>query len=161
MEITLRPVTDDDLPLLLARRRRGPDDDAYNWFGYRDWEKPRITEDSGTLIVVADGADAGDVGWHPAHYGIPPWSTAFDIGISLAPEFRGRGIGGPAQRLLATYLFDHTTANRVQASTDVANVAEQRALEKAGFTREGVLRGAQWRGGGWHDLVSYSLLRGE
>ena len=44
------------------------------------------------LIVVADGADAGDVGWHPAHYGVPPWSTAFDIGISLAPEFRGRGI---------------------------------------------------------------------
>jgi RimJ/RimL family protein N-acetyltransferase len=38
---------------------------------------------------------------------------------------------------------------------------EQRALEKAGFTREGVLRQAQWRSGGWHDQVMYSKLRGE
>ena len=50
---------------------------------------------------------------------------------------------------------------RVEASTDITNLAEQRALEKAGFTREGVLRKAQWRAGDWHDLVVYSLLRGE
>lgn len=51
--------------------------------------------------------------------------------------------------------------NRIQASTDVTNVAEQRALEKAGFTREGVLRGAQFRDGSWHDLFLYSLLRSD
>lgn len=161
MEISLRAVTDEDVPAMVARRRRGATDEPYNWFGFRDWEKPRTTDEGGTLVVVTDGADAGDVGWHAAHYGVPPWSTAYDIGISLAPEFRGRGIGSVAQRLLAEYLFAHTLVNRVQASTDVTNVAEQRALEKAGFTREGVLRGAQWRGGAWHDLVSYSLLRGE
>jgi aminoglycoside 6'-N-acetyltransferase len=32
---------------------------------------------------------------------------------------------------------------------------------QAGFTREGVLRSAQWRGGAWHDLVIFSKLRGE
>ncbi|MCW2707301.1 MAG: hypothetical protein JWM22_1143, partial [Frankiales bacterium] len=32
-------------------------------------------------------------------------------------------------------------------------------LERAGFQREGVLRGAQWRQGGWHDLVSFARLR--
>ena len=36
-----------------------------------------------------------------------------------------------------------------------------RALEKAGFTREGVLRGAQFRRGEWHDLVSYARLRND
>ena len=50
---------------------------------------------------------------------------------------------------------------RVEASTDITNSAELRALEKAGFTREGVLRKAQWRNGDWHDLVVYSKLRGE
>jgi len=40
-----------------------------------------------------------------------------------------------------------------------ANIAEQRALEKAGFTREGVMRGIGWRGGSWRDGVMYSLLR--
>ncbi|MDP9309486.1 MAG: GNAT family N-acetyltransferase, partial [Chloroflexota bacterium] len=34
-------------------------------------------------------------------------------------------------------------------------------LEKAGFTREGIARKAQWRAGQYHDLVTYSKLRGE
>lgn len=161
MDVRLRPVTDDDLPLLAARRRRVPEDEPYNWFGFTDGARPTVTATAGTLVVEVDGGPAGDVGWRPVEYGLPPFSTAFEIGISLAPEHRGRGIGAVAQRLLADYLFAHTTANRVQATTDVANVAEHRALEKAGFTREGVLRGAQWRGGAWHDLVSYAVLRGE
>ena len=49
--------------------------------------------------------------------------------------------------------------HRIWAATEVENVAEQRALEKAGFTREGTLRGAGWRDGAWRDGVSYSLLR--
>ncbi|MFB9397294.1 GNAT family N-acetyltransferase [Streptomyces echinatus] len=80
---------------------------------------------------------------------------------SLVPAAHGRGIGTQAQRLLAEYLFDHTRAERLQAWTDCANLAEQRALEKAGFVREGVLRSAQWRGGQWHDQVIFSMLRAE
>ena len=51
--------------------------------------------------------------------------------------------------------------HRVQASTDVANIAEQRSLERAGFVREGVARGSQVRADGRHDLVLYSCLPGE
>ncbi|MFE9450159.1 GNAT family N-acetyltransferase [Streptomyces sp. NPDC006739] len=43
----------------------------------------------------------------------------------------------------------------------MANIAEQRALEWAGFTREGILRGACFRAGAWHDMVMYSVLRAE
>jgi RimJ/RimL family protein N-acetyltransferase len=83
----------------------------------------------------------------------------WNIGINLIPEGRGQGFGPEAQRGLAERLFATTDANRVEAMTDVENNAEQRALEKAGFVREGVLRGAQFRAGAWHDLVVYSLLR--
>jgi hypothetical protein len=79
----------------------------------------------------------------------------------LLGEDRGRGHGREAQRQLAAYLFAHTPVERVEASTDVVNAAEQRALERAGFTREGILRHAQFREGGFHDLVLYSKLRGE
>ena len=72
---------------------------------------------------------------------------------------RGQGIGSQAQRLIAEYLFEQTLVHRIEASTDVTNIAEQRALERAGFTREGILRGAQFRLGQWHDMVSYSKLR--
>jgi RimJ/RimL family protein N-acetyltransferase len=63
--------------------------------------------------------------------------------------------------LLALYLFAHTQVNRIEAVTEITNAAEQRALEKAGFTREGILRGSTFRQGQWHDQVLYSVLRHE
>lgn len=39
----------------------------------------------------------------------------------------------------------------MQAGTELDNTAEQRALEKTGFTREWVLRGYAFRGGRWRD----------
>jgi len=59
------------------------------------------------------------------------------------------------------YLFETTEVNRVEASTDVENLAEQRSLEKAGFRREGIQRGSQFRAGAYHDLVVYSRLRND
>jgi RimJ/RimL family protein N-acetyltransferase len=59
------------------------------------------------------------------------------------------------------HLFATTGVNRIEGETDIENVHAQRALERAGFVREGVLRQAQWRRGAHHDLVVYSRLRGE
>lgn len=122
-----------------------------------------LTEDMGRCVVArrSDGEPLGDMSWHPVRYGPSDGSRALNIGISLAPEARGHGYGVEAQRLLAELLFDLFDVVRVEASTDVENRAEQRALEKAGFTREGVLRQAQERAGAHHDLVVYSLLRHE
>jgi RimJ/RimL family protein N-acetyltransferase len=122
-----------------------------------------VGSDRGALIVelVADSTPIGTVSWHPELYGPNAESVAWNIGINLIPEGRGRGYGGEAQRLLADWLFASTAANRVEAMTDVENVAEQRALEKAGFRREGILYGSQFRGGAWRDLVVYSLLRAQ
>ena len=96
-----------------------------------------------------------------AHYGPPDDSRAWNIGIEIRPTARGQGLGAEAQRLLADWLFAATSANRVEAQTDIENVAEQRSLEKAGFIREGVNRGAQFRAGAFHDLVMYSRVRSD
>lgn len=122
--------------------------------------RPAPPEGGGELVVT-DGADAplGTVSWRPVLYGPSPGSQAFDIGISLRPPARGRGHGSRAQRLLADYLFAATPVHRVQASTDVDNLAEQVALRRAGFVLEGVLRGAQWRAGAYHALQSWARLR--
>ena len=87
-------------------------------------------------------------------HGPPPSNRVYNIGIDIDPAHRRRGYGAEAQALLARYLFDTYTIERVEASTDVENVPEQRALERAGFTREGVLRRAQWRAGAWRDVAS-------
>jgi len=171
-DVRLRPVTSGDLPYLVSKQT--PEVTApYNWFGFRsETEIVRHFEDDGflgelygKLIVELDTADGpfpiGDVSWHAVDYGPPPASRCWNIGITLDPEWRGFGHGTRAQRLLADHLFATTTAERVEASTDVENMAERRALERAGFSFEGVLRRAQFRGGAWHDLALYSLARGE
>jgi RimJ/RimL family protein N-acetyltransferase len=120
-------------------------------------------EHSGVLWVEPlDGSPPlGTVEYHRVAYGPNPQSRAWMIGIDLQPGGRGKGYGAEAQRLLADWLFETTTVNRVEAQTDVENRAEARSLEKAGFTREGILRGAQFRAGGFHDLIVYSRIRGD
>jgi aminoglycoside 6'-N-acetyltransferase len=121
-----------------------------------------LTSQYGRLLVVTQRDEvAGFVSYHQQRYGPNEGSTAYNIGIGLHVDYRGKGYGSEAQRLLAAYLFDTYPVMRIEASTDKENVPEQKALEKAGFTREGIIRGAQWRGGRWHDLVLYSKLRGE
>lgn len=122
---------------------------------------PLRNEHNGVLVIelVADGTLIGTVGWHRVMYGPNAESAAWNIGISLIPEARGKGYGTEAQRQVAAYLFATTDVNRVEASTDVENLAEQRSLEKAGYRREGVQRGSQYRAGAFHDLITYSRLR--
>jgi RimJ/RimL family protein N-acetyltransferase len=140
------------------------------WFGFREPGKLRrrfdageiLGENEGILVVVDDAGDlVGEVSWIRMLNGPPPNGYCWNIGVWIAPEGRGRGHGSEAQRLLAAYLFEHRTLERVEAGTEADNVAEQRALERAGFTREGVLRRACFRGGEWRDMVVYSKLRGE
>jgi RimJ/RimL family protein N-acetyltransferase len=103
----------------------------------------------------------GEVSWIWQQRGPTSDSRNPMIGIWLRPQARGRSAGTQAQRATIDLFFRHTAVNRVEASTDVENLAEQRALEKAGFTREGTARGSQWRDGAYHDCYLYSVLRAE
>jgi RimJ/RimL family protein N-acetyltransferase len=77
----------------------------------------------------------------------------------MLPRARGKGHGTEAQRQLTRYLFAHITVHRIEAITATGSIAEQRALEKAGFTRERALRGIGWHEGAWRDGVLCSILR--
>lgn len=154
-------IEDADLLAAWAAEPCSPYDD---WRGpaREDGRVPAVPAPRRELLVTdSDDRPIGTVSWRPVLYGPNLGSQAYDIGIALRPESRGAGHGSRAQAMLARYLFATTKVHRVQASTDVDNVPEQRALERAGFAREGVLRGAQWRQGCWHDLVSYARLRGD
>lgn len=113
--------------------------------------------DGGSLAIESDGVTAGRVDWFPGFWGRST-SRCWSIAIVLAPGHRSHGIGSVAQKLLVDYLFNHTREERIQAFTDTENIAERRALEKAGFELEGIIRRAQWRAGCWHDMALYSIL---
>jgi len=164
--VRLRDVTLADADMLDAWDE---DRSPYNDFGMprdpidRDAiaRGPLRNERNGMMVIerIEDARPIGTVGWHLERYGPNRESGAYNLGIELVPEYRGQGYGSEAQAQLAAYLFATTDVNRVEAATDLDNIAEQRSLEKAGFRREGVLRGSQWRAGAYHDLVYYALLR--
>jgi RimJ/RimL family protein N-acetyltransferase len=160
--MSLRPVEPADEPFL-AFVRRPEIAGELNWFGGPTDDAPAAGGAAvNRMIVTGDGGTPiGSVSWHGVHYGPNRRSTAWNIGITIVPEHRGMGHGTAAQRMLAEHLFATTDANRVEATTDIGNVAEQRALARAGFQREGIARGAQFRAGAWHDMVLYGRLRGD
>jgi RimJ/RimL family protein N-acetyltransferase len=157
MTMLLRAQRPEDLPLLTGGE--SPFDD---WGPRNPPDAPspsRLDENGGLCVIAADGAVAGNLDWHWGQHGPNAGSRCPMIGIWLRPTYRGQGIGREAQAELAALFFRHTTTNRVEAHTDVENVAEQRALEAAGFRKEGLLRGAQWRDGAYHDGYLYAILR--
>ena len=169
-KIHLRAVTSADLALIASWKNDPDFYSEYNDFGLpragtlekRFAENGLLDSQYGRLMVVASNDEVvGDVDYHQVKYGPKESSRAYNIGITIAHAQRGRGYGAEAQKLLAAYLFSTYPIARVEALTDCENVPEQHALEKAGLTREGVVRQAQWRIGTWHDLGMYSKVRGE
>jgi RimJ/RimL family protein N-acetyltransferase len=167
--VILRPARESDLPLL-ERFLTDPDATGpVQWYGWSDparfrrrrQENGLPSPDGGQLIVDVEAAGSdgplGFVSWRKMTAG--PTSYHWSMGIQPAPEARGRGAGTRAHLLLVRYSFAHTPAQRIQAETEAENIAEQRALEKTGFTREGVLRGIVFRNGHRRDGVLYSVLR--
>ena len=142
------PGPSDDAAAPSPASDRAADDELRNDHNGVLWVEP-----------LAGGDPLGTVQYHLVRYGGNAESTGWMIGIDLLPASRGHGYGAEAQRLLAEWLLETTAANRIEAQTDVENLAEVRALEKAGFQRDGVLRGAQFRSGGYHDLIVFSSLR--
>ncbi len=63
--------------------------------------------------------------------------------------------------LLVGYLFDRKKVNRLRLIIHPGNTASKRVAEKAGFTLEGLARGAWWHRGQNHDVEVWSLLRAE
>lgn len=164
--VRLRPVEERDLEALERIDTDPAISEPFEWRGFRDprarrrrWEENGYLGNEDSLLIVAlpDGTVAGIVVWKSIATSGP--RGCLQVGILLFPEHRGKGLGTTAQRLLAEYLFSTTLANRLEATTEVDNVAEQRALEHAGFVREGVLRGRGFIRGHWRDGVMYARLR--
>lgn len=169
--VRLRDVTPDDADLLDAWESDPAANGTFNDFGMAKEPIDRAAlaagplrnERNGKLVVerISDGAPIGSVSWHVVRNGPNEASDAWNFGIAIIPDARGHGYGTEAQRQLVRYLFATTSVNRIEASTDIDNQAEQRSLEKAGLSREGVARGAQFRAGAYHDLVTYACVRGD
>jgi aminoglycoside 6'-N-acetyltransferase len=168
--VRIRPVQHRDLEILESWVNNVEEIGGFNDFGFETHEsmesafqKEGLMNDNQATIIIEnlDGEVVGGMSYYQTLIGPKIAHRIYGIGLHISRIHRGKGYGTEAQQLLAAYLFNTYPIARVEASTDIENNAEQRSLEKAGFTREGVLRKAQWRHGDWHDMILFSKLRGE
>ena len=83
------------------------------------------------------------------------------LGYLVAEHVRGRGIMPRAIRLASRWGFQKLGLERIEILVHPENEASQRAAEKSGFTREGVLRSYTRVKDERFDMWSFSALPGE
>jgi RimJ/RimL family protein N-acetyltransferase len=122
-----------------------------------DWQKAydnRPTDEGWFFIEKKDGTKVGNIGHKLVE-------QAQEIGYAVLSSERRKGYSTEAVKIMVDYLFLSKNIVRVQAHTDVRNVASQKVLEKVGFKREGVVRRYCFARGEWRDYYLYSILREE
>ena len=163
-EIVLRMRRDADVPVIAEAARdpetqRRLDDEALTPDRQRD-SVSRTQEQwrtgSGTPFVIADATDDRPLGLLNLQFGED--EEVAGVAVSVFPQARGRGVASKALRLGATWGLRELGLCRVFAEAAVENPASIRAIEKAGFQREGILRAHCKTHGQRHDCVMFSLL---
>jgi RimJ/RimL family protein N-acetyltransferase len=94
---------------------------------------------------------------------ISPADGRLEIGWTwIAPSHQRTAANTEAKLLQLTYAFEELGATRVALKTDARNEASQRAIERIGGVREGVLRHhLRLPDGHLRDTVYYSILSDE
>lgn len=82
-----------------------------------------------------------------------------EIGYYLGENFTRQGIAQKSLNAFINFFFEELNFNRIEATTNIENIASARLLEKLGFTKEGILRETSQLHGKWIDEAVYSLLR--
>ncbi|MFH9858334.1 GNAT family N-acetyltransferase [Streptomyces sp. NPDC017202] len=94
-------------------------------------------------------------------WGIDAHNRTAHLGISVLPEFRGRGFSSDIVRVLCEYGFAVRGLQRLQVETMADNAPMIAAAKRAGFTIEGTLRRSAWVYGAFVDQVILGLLAHE
>ena len=81
------------------------------------------------------------------------------MGYALVPSERGKGYGTEALNIMVDYLFLSKDMTRIQAHTELRNIASQKVLQEAGFKKEETIRRLFFNRGEWRDALLYSILR--
>jgi RimJ/RimL family protein N-acetyltransferase len=113
------------------------------------------------FAVIEDAT--GDVLGSTSYHDILPAVKRLEIGYTwYARRAQRTHVNTACKLLLLAHAFDTLGCNVVGWRTDNFNFASQRAIERLGAKKDGVLRGhALRRDGTIRDTVMYSLHRGE
>jgi len=153
-----RAAADGELWTIRVTSVPDPDDTR----GYIERALQSFAEGHRLAFAVLD-AKSGDVIGSSSYHDIVPAVERLEIGYTWYAKSRQRThVNASAKLLLMTHAFETLGAKLVGWRTDNFNFASQRAIERLGARKDGVLRHhAVRRDGTIRDTVMYSMTAGE
>jgi RimJ/RimL family protein N-acetyltransferase len=117
---------------------------------------PRPDAIGWTIECRVDGRPIGATGLHRINHR----NRNCEWGIWIGPPDRwNQGFGTEGCRLAVQYAFNHLGMEKVSLDVYEGNERGRRTYEKAGFTREGLLRRHMWLHGRLADVEIMSVFR--
>lgn len=166
--VRLEPMTETHIPALAEIGAGQP---FWHFMLYGDIETEADMRDWVLDILerATHGTDVPFVAVHLAsglvagatrYMNISPKDYGLEIGGTwYGPEFQRTVVNTECKFLLLQHAFESLKAIRVQFKTDLRNERSQRAIERIGGVKEGVLRNHMIRpDGAYRDSVFYSIL---
>jgi RimJ/RimL family protein N-acetyltransferase len=167
----LEPMTEAHVPALA---KIGVGQDFWDFMLYgdmkseddmRNWVTDILSRaEKGTdLPFVAIHLASGRVAGATRYLNIMPKDRGLEIGGTwYGPEFQRTAVNTECKYLLLGHAFETLKAIRVQLKTDLRNERSQKAIERIGAVREGVLRNHMiLPDGRYRHSVFYSILDSE
>lgn len=166
--LTLRIPTLDDAPALYAL---ASDPDVTRWFSWGPYTAesearaylerlPGQRRRGEQLDLVQEHRDLGIIGITGLSEFSPRDRRAL-VGTWFGKAHWGTGANAESKALMCHLGFDLLGLERITSIANVDNARSRRALEKAGFLHEGVLRGWHRHGDRQLDVAIVGLLRGD
>jgi len=170
-QVVLRGLEREDLKLMhkwlndeevMGWARSQPDNIAPMESIEKDFEQDLKGENpQRRTFIVVEKKTGKAIGWASIRW----WrlySTTGDIGLVIADkEFRGKGLGTEATRLLVNLAFNQMNMHKVELFTRTDNKAALKAVKNCGFKLEGRFRETVYFNGEFRDGLAFGLLRSE
>lgn len=169
--VRLEPMTEDHIPGLAEI---GVGQTFWDFMLYgrmdsledmRNWVRDILSraEKGADLPFVAIYLASGKVAGATRYLNIMPKDRGLEIGGTwYGTEYQRTPVNTECKYLLLTHAFERLGCIRVQLKTDLRNVRSQKAIERIGAKREGILRNHMiLPSGQFRDSVFYSILDSE
>jgi len=114
-----------------------------------------VAPDQTNLAIEVEGAAVGAIGYVP---GSDVERFSAEIGYWLGEAMWGKGLAAEAVMLLTEHAFTRMNVLRMFALPFADNAGSVRVLEKAGYSREGLLRSSSVKFGVIKDQLLYARI---